>query len=133
MLFDTSTCSAQAELATNGINKLPFVLSKLSARKLKGGWKTGQRGRGLAPSPAVVGEGWEGGVVAGIAPIPTFLAGRAFPCMGMPCGKRGVYAAKPLPHPRRRGKERAHRLVTSSIEVWRCLATALNLNSSFTR
>ena len=40
-----------------------------------------------------------------IAPIPTFLAGRTFPCMGMPFGKRGVYAAKPLPHPRCRGKE----------------------------
>ena len=37
MLFDTSTCSAQAELTTNGINKVPFVLSELFTRKLKGG------------------------------------------------------------------------------------------------
>jgi hypothetical protein len=30
---------------------------------------------------------------------PAPLAGRAFRCIGMPFGKRVVFAAKPLPHP----------------------------------
>ena len=43
----------------------------------------------------------------GIAPIPAFLAGRAFRCIRMPFGKRGAYASNSLPHPRCRGKEHA--------------------------
>ena len=43
--------------------------------------------------------GKAGMVSANIAPIPAFLAGRAFPCMGMPFGKRDVHVAKPLPYP----------------------------------
>ena len=62
----------------------------------------------MSPSLAEAGLGRGGGIFQSrVAPIPTFLAGRAFPCMGMPFGKRGVYAAKPLPHPRGRGKEEA--------------------------
>jgi hypothetical protein len=52
-----------------------------------------------------MGEGRDGGVSAIIAPLPTFLAGRAFRGIGMPFGKRGKYAAKSLPHPRYRGEE----------------------------
>ena len=35
--------------------------------------KAGQRFSRLAPSPAVVGDGGDGGVVAGIAPIPASI------------------------------------------------------------
>lgn len=43
-----------------------------------------------------------------IAPIPTFLAGRAFRCIGMPFSKREACFAKPPRHPPF-GKGRAKR------------------------
>ena len=56
--------------------------------------------------PSLAGEGRDGGVLMrGVARIPTFLAGRAFRCIGMPFGKRGAHSTKLLPHPRRRVKE----------------------------
>ena len=103
--------SAKAGVLVFGnFEKPPFVLSKLFTRKLKGGIeKQGSGVVGWLLPLQLWGKVGMGGVVAGIAPIPAFLAGRAFPCMGMPFGKRGVYAAKPLPHPRRRGKEPARK------------------------